>query len=121
LQRAALERLLCKAINDAFLREKCRRLVEVLLVADLEAQPIAGGAGRLAQHQRVMLLFLAAAQIDRLVVAILDMKPDGVLVELAAGIQVHHVEHDMAAPDDVERWIEDMCRHGHMMLFRSIN
>ena len=61
----------------------------------------------------MMLMLLAAAQVDRLVVAILDMQPDGVFVKLAAGIQVGHVEHDMAAPDDVERRIEDVLRHGH--------
>jgi hypothetical protein len=41
------------------------------------------------------------------------MQPDGVLVELAAGIQVHHVKHGMAAPDDVERRIEYMLRDRH--------
>ena len=44
-----------------------------MLAADLEAQSMAGGAIRLAQDQRVMLLLLARAQIDRNVVAILDM------------------------------------------------
>ncbi len=61
----------------------------------------------------MMLVLLAAAQINRLVVAILDMQPDGVFVKFAAGIQVHHVEHDVAAPDDVERRIEDMLWNGH--------
>ena len=82
------------------------------LVADLEAEPVAGRGGRLAQHHRMMLMLLAAAQINRLVVAILDMQPDRVFVEFAAGIQVDHVEHDVAAPDDVERRIEICCGTG---------
>src|SRR5258708_6354161 len=41
------------------------------------------------------------------------VKIDGVFVELAAGIEVRDIEHGVAAPDDVERWIEDVrwCRH----------
>ena len=65
----------------------------------------------------MMLMLLAAAQIYRVVVAVLDMQADGVLVERAAGIEVGHVEHDMAAPDDVERRIEDVWRNGHVVLF----
>jgi len=42
---------------------------------------------------------------------ILDMQPDRGFVELPAGVEVGHVEHDMAAADDVERWIEDVCRN----------
>ena len=61
-------------------------------------------------------MLLAAAQINRSVVAILDMQADGVFVELAAGVQVDHVEHDVAAADDVERRIEDVLRHGHVAL-----
>jgi len=60
-----------------------------------------------------MLMLFAAAQVDRLVVAILNVQSDGVFVKLAGGIQVHHIKHGMAAPDDVERWIEDMLRRGH--------
>jgi len=64
-----------------------------------------------------MLLFLAAPQIDRLVGPILDMEADRVLVELAAGIQAGYIEHDVAAPNDVERRIEDVRRHGHVVFF----
>ena len=58
-------------------------------------------------------MLLAAAQVNRSVVAILDMQPDGVFVELAAGVEVDHVEHGVAGPDDVERRIEDVLRNGH--------
>src|ERR1700731_192753 len=119
LQRAALERLLGKAVRDAVLRKERRRLVEILFGADLEAKPIAGGAGRLAQHQRVMLMLLNAAQVYRFVVAVLDVQADGVFVERAARVQVHHVKHGVAAPDDVERRIEGMRRHRHVNLFQS--
>src|ERR1700686_1827759 len=60
-----------------------------------------------------MLMLLAAAQVHRTVVPIFNMQPDGVFIELTAGIQIDHVEHDMAASDDVERRIEDMLRDRH--------
>jgi hypothetical protein len=31
-----------------------------------------------------------------------------------AGIEVGHVEHDMAGPDDIEWRFEDMLRNGHV-------
>src|SRR5207237_251434 len=65
------------------------------------------------QHQRVVLMLLAAAQVDRAVVAVLGMEADGVLVEGAALVEIDDVEHRVAAADDVERRIEDVCRNGH--------
>src|SRR3981081_4437615 len=62
LQRAALERLLRKRVSDPVLRKERGGLVEIVFVADLESESIAGGARRLAQHHRVMLMLLAAAQ-----------------------------------------------------------
>jgi hypothetical protein len=44
LQRAALKRLLCKIVDDAVFRKERCRLVEIPLVADLEAEAIASGA-----------------------------------------------------------------------------
>jgi len=41
------------------------------------------------------------------------MQPDRVLIEPAAGIEVGHVEHGVAAPDDVEGRIEDMLWDRH--------
>src|SRR4029453_1717093 len=113
LQGAALEWLLRKRVTDPVLREERRGPVEVLLVADLEAQTVAARDCGVAQYQRVMLMLLAAAQVHRLVVAILDMQSDVVFIELAAGIEIDHVEHDMAGSDDVEGRIEDMLRDGH--------
>jgi hypothetical protein len=60
-----------------------------------------------------MLVFLAAAQIDRRIAAVLDMQADRVFVELAARIQIHHVKDSVAASDDVEGRIEDVLRNGH--------
>src|SRR5438132_8676551 len=62
-----------------------------------------------------MLMLLAATQVHRLVVTVLDMEADGILVERAAVGEVRHVEHGMAAADDVERRIEDVCRNGHVV------
>src|SRR5262249_36225472 len=113
LQGAALERLLGESVLDAVLGEEARRLVEIALIADLEAEPAAGGRLRLAQHQRVMLVLLAAAQVDRVQVCVLDVEADSGLVEIAACSQIGHVEHDVAGADDVEGRIEDVCRNGH--------
>src|SRR4051812_42704221 len=114
LQRAALERLLRENVGDPLFREERGSLVEILLVADLQSEPVAGGGRRLAQHQRVMLMLLAAAQVDRLVIAILDMQAHGVFIKLAAGIQIHDVKHGMAGSDDVEWRIEDVRWHRHV-------
>jgi hypothetical protein len=43
------------------------------------------------------------------------MEADSRFIERAAFLQVDHVEHDMAAPDDVEGRIEDVCRNGHVV------
>ncbi len=117
LQRAALERRFRKGASDAVIGKERGRLVEIAVVADLEAEPVAGGDRRFAQHQRVMLMLLDAAQIHRAVVAVLDMEADGGLVERAAGIEIHHVEHDVAGPDDIEGRIEDVLRNGHVVSF----
>src|SRR3984957_16142684 len=119
LQGAALKRLLGEGVSYTVFGKERRGLVEVLLVADLESHAVASRRYRFAQHHRMMLMLLAAAQIDRFVVAILDMQPDGVLVKFAAGIEVDHVEHDMAAADDVERRIEDVLRCGHRVFPRK--
>jgi hypothetical protein len=60
-----------------------------------------------------MLMLLAAAQIDRLVVPVLDMEADGILIEGAALAEVNDIEHGVAAADDVEGRIENVCRNGH--------
>src|SRR5437763_11423295 len=115
LQRAALERLLDEGVSDAVLGKEARGLVEIAVIADLEAEPAAGRDRGFAQDQRVMLLLLAAAQIHRLVVAVLDMEADGVLIEGAALVEIDDIEHRVAAADDVERWVEDVCRNGHVV------
>ena len=115
MQRTALERLIGEGVGDAVLGKEAGGLVEVAVIADLEAEPAAGRDWRLPQHQRVMLMLLAAAQIDRLVVAVLDMEADGVLVEGAALVEVDDIKHGVAAADDVERRVEDVCRNGHLL------
>jgi hypothetical protein len=62
-----------------------------------------------------MLMLLAAAQIHRLVVGVLDMQADGGLVERAALVEVDDIKHGVAAADDVEGGIEDVCRNGHVL------
>src|SRR5215471_9575341 len=115
LQRAALERWLGEFVLNAVLGEEAGRLVEVVLVADLEAKMMAGRGLRPAQHQRVMLVLLAATQVNDAIVRVLDMQADGVLVERTAGLQVLHVEHDMTRSDDVEGRIEDVCWNGQSL------
>src|SRR5882757_2748768 len=116
LQRAALERLLGKRVGDAVLGKEAHSLVEIAFIADPEAEPVAGRRLRLAQHQRVMLMLLGAAQVHRLVVAVLDMEANSVFVEVTAGVQIRHVEHGVAGADDVERWIEDVCWYRHIFV-----
>ena len=113
LQCAALEGLVDEGVGQAVLGEKGGCLVEILVVADLEAQPRAGRRCRLAQDERVMLVLLGRAQVNDIVVGILDMQTDHGLVELAAQLQVGDVEHDVAGADDVERRLEDVLRYGH--------
>ena len=60
-----------------------------------------------------MLLFLAGAQIGRRIAPFLDMQADGVFVEFGTRLQIHHVQDDVAASDDVERRIEDVLWNGH--------
>src|SRR5258706_14541520 len=88
LQGATLERLLRKRVTDAVFRKERRGLVEVPLVADLEAQAVAAGGAGLAQPQPVVVMLLAAAQVNRLVVAILAVPPDNVFLKPAAGLQL---------------------------------
>src|SRR6187200_2875726 len=102
LQRAALERLFGEGVSDAVLGKEAGRLVEIAVIADLEAKAVAGGRRRFPQDQRVMLMLLAAAQVHRLVVAVLDMEADGILVERAALVEVDDIKHGVAAADDVE-------------------
>ena len=47
LQRAALERLLDEGVGDAVLGEEAGGLVEIAVIADLEAEPAAGRDGAL--------------------------------------------------------------------------
>ena len=116
VQRAALERLLDKGVSDAVGGEEGRRPVEIAVIADLEAEPVAGGHCGLPQYQRMMLMLLAAAQIYGVGVAILDMQADRGLVEIAAGVEVGDIEHGVAGADDVERRVEDVFRNGHGFL-----
>jgi hypothetical protein len=64
----------------------------------------------------MMLMLFAGAQIDRLVVPVLDMHADNGLVERTAGFEIGDVEHRMAGADDVERRVEDVFRNGHGFL-----
>src|SRR6185369_1889318 len=114
LQGAALERLFDESVGDAVLGKEAGGLVEVAVIADLEAEPAAGRDRGFPQDQRVMLMLLAAAQVHCLVVAVLDMEADSVLVEGAALGEVDDIKHGVAAADDVEGGIEDVCRNGHV-------
>jgi hypothetical protein len=118
VQGAALERLLGERVSDAGCRKERRGLVEIVFVADFEPQPVAGRRRRQAQHQRVMLMLLAAAQVHSFAVVVLDMQPDGVFVERAGRLEVGHVEHDVAGADDVEGRLEGVGRDGHAVFPR---
>src|SRR3954453_9710372 len=78
---AALERMLDEGVSDAVFGKEAGGLVEIAVIADLEAKAVAGRDRGFPQHQRMMLMLLAAAQVHRLVVGVLDMQADGGLVE----------------------------------------
>ena len=74
------------------------RLRDTGVAGLLLASALATTASFLAGYQAfsnyyyfVALMLFAAAQVDRVVVAILDMQADGGLVELAAGVEVGDV------------------------------
>jgi hypothetical protein len=47
------------------------------------------------------------------------MQADGVLVKGAALVEVDNIKHGVAAADDVEGGIEDVCRNGHVLIQSS--
>src|SRR3954471_7551159 len=69
----------------------------------------------------MMLMLFAAAQVNRLVIGILDMQADRIFVERAALAEVDDVEHGVAAANDVEGGIEDVCRNGHVVSLESLS
>ena len=66
----------------------------------------------------MMLMLLAATQIERLVIAVLDMEAYGRFIELAADRKIRHVEDDMTAANDIEWRIEDVLRDRHNVSLR---
>ena len=102
-----------EAVDQPVLGKEAARLVEIVFVADLEAEPCRSGRVRLAQHQRMMLMLLTAAQVSGGVVAVFDMQANDLVVKLDALVQIDDVEHHMAGADDVERRIEHVLRHRH--------
>src|ERR1700752_1632278 len=105
-------RPLDEGLLEALALEELRRLVEVLLAADLEADGVRLGGLALLQDQRVVLPLLEAPEIQRIPALVLDDKPERPLVEGFAAAKVGHAEHHMARAHDVERRIEDVLGHG---------
>ena len=58
-------------------------------------------------------LIEATTWLMRYKLSILDMETDDTLVKFGAGVEIDHVEHGVAGPDDVERRIEDVGGDGH--------
>ena len=113
VQRAALERHLDELRGQLALLEEGMRAVEVLLAADLEAEPLGHGLARPLQDEGVVVALLHAAQIERVLARLLHVQADDALVEGAARLQIARGQHRVAAAHDVERRIEDVLRHGH--------
>ena len=114
LQRAALEWPLGSGASDVICRKERRRLVEILFVADLEPEAVASGRRCLTQHQRVVLMLLAASKVDGGVIGVFDVQTDGGLVEFSAEFQIRHIKDCVAGANDVERRIEDVLRNRHV-------
>ena len=89
VQRAALERHLDELRRQLPLLEEGVRAVEVLLAADLEAEPLGHRLRPPLQHERVMVALLHAAEIDRVLAGLLvTCRPMALVVEGAAGAEV---------------------------------
>jgi hypothetical protein len=72
-------------------------LLQGRLAVDLEAEKVDAGAGRLADHDAVMVAFVPALEIDApLPVAAGLQKAQHVLVEIDAFVQVQHADRRMA-------------------------
>ena len=118
LQRAPLIRPLDERVPQPLALEELRRLVEVLLAADLEAEVMRLGGVALLQHQRVVLPLLDAAQVERVLRLVLDDEAERALVEGAAAAEIGDAERHMARAHDVERRIENVARHRHRCFLR---
>jgi hypothetical protein len=75
---------------------KTRAAFEILLGADFEAKMLRGRYLAVAQHQRVMLLLLDAAQIEGLPVGVLDDEAEGFGIEGSATTKVGDTQADGA-------------------------
>ncbi len=97
LQRAALERLIDKGVAQAILRRgSAAALSRSLSLPTLKPSLLQAGTAAFRSTSEVMLMLFGGAQVNHLVVGVLDMHADGDLVERAAELQVGHVEYDMA-------------------------
>ena len=113
-QCAALERHLTEFGRQPARAEPVRGLVEVLLLADLVAERVAERLAGLAQHDRMVIALLDAAQVERVLGLLGREQPEAVRIERARGGEIRDPEHHMARTQDVERRVEDggLERHG---------
>ncbi len=111
-QRAALERHVRPRHRQVARVEPFGGLVEIVFAADLEAERERRDVVRLAQHDRVMVALLDAAQIERVAVLVGDEIAEAIDIEGARAGEVGHAEFDMARAHDIERRIEDGIAEG---------
>jgi hypothetical protein len=101
-QGAALVRDIRKCHREVAAREPCRRLVEVGLAGELEAERLDFRSAGLPQHDRVMVALLDATQVERVRLLGSFHEPQAIDVERAGAVKVAHAERDVARPHHVE-------------------
>jgi hypothetical protein len=112
-QRAALERHLGKRDRQVAGAKPGGGAVDVVLARQLESERRDGRLARPAQHDRVVIALLHAAQMQRVRALVGGEQAEAVDVERAAAGEIAHAELDMARPHDVERRRELGRAGGH--------
>ena len=120
-QGAALERHLGERGGQAQAGEPGGRAIEILLARHLEAEGMDAGLFRQAQHHRMVIALLEAAQIERVRALRRHQVAETIDIEGARAGKIAHPERHMARPHDVEGWIEHGLADWHNCLPRTVH
>src|SRR5580692_1063046 len=93
--------------------EPGRGAIDVVFAGELETERAHVGLAATAQHDRMMVALLDAAQIKRIVGLVADQKPKAIDIKGARAPEVAHAELDMARAHHIERRVKDRLVDGH--------
>src|SRR5262247_3375323 len=99
---------------DAVCRKVAGGLVEVFLGANFEAQMFGNRCLASFEQQGVMLPFFDAAQVEGVLVGILDHEAKRVGIKGTAATKIGDAERNVTAAHDVEGRQEGVLRDGHL-------